>query len=67
MKTRKLFVKYCGKWYEVNHIKGGKLYYSKIEIIISRYDNGKPLSKLTIPLNYCSNIKIKKVKVKKNE
>lgn len=64
MKTRKLFVKFCRKWYEVKYIKNGKPYYCNVEIIKSRYNNGKELCTYTIPLNYCSDIKFKKVKEK---
>lgn len=66
MKTRKLFVKFCNKWYEVKYIKSGKPDYVPIVIIKSRYDNGKTLCSNTIPLHYCSDIKFKKVKEKNN-
>ena len=65
MKIRKLFVKFEGKWYEVQHIRNGKPNYSQVQFIISRYKNGDPLSCLIVPLHYCSNIKFKKVKKKK--
>lgn len=58
----KLFAKYCGKWYEVNHIHAGKIKYAKADIVVDRYPNGKPLSYLRVPLDYCSKIKFKKVK-----
>lgn len=65
MKTKKLFVKFEGKWYEVQYIQNGKPNYSRVQFIISRYKNGEPLSSLVVPLHCCSNIKFKKVKEKK--
>lgn len=67
MKTRKLFVKFEGKWYEVQYIKDGKPDYSRVQFLIRRYKNGKPLSSLYVPLHCCSDIKFKKVKVTNNE
>lgn len=66
MKTRKLFVKFEGKWCEVQYIKNGKPDYSRVQFIISKYNNGKPLCSYVVPLHCCSNIKFKKVKEKNN-
>lgn len=74
MKTRKLFVKFKGKWYVVKYIKNGTSDYShdgtsdynSVQFIVSKHINGI-LCNYIIPLHCCSNIKFKKVKVMYNE